>query len=100
MLKIKDAKEELSTKSYNQIQTETAWRWASRAAAMFEIVLAGPNENKGYHLSVANSFFSEAVEHAAEVSSALVQEVMDQVNPYQATADAHIEGLLKGVQNV
>jgi len=96
MLNLEDARKEIENKSYNQIQQETAWRWASRAAAMFEKTQTGISELKALYLSAANSFFSEAVEHAAEVSPKLVQEVMDAVEPYQKAADDHVCELLKG----
>ena len=37
MLKVKEAKKELSEKSYKEIQTETAYKWGSRACAAYEI---------------------------------------------------------------
>jgi Ni,Fe-hydrogenase I small subunit len=97
MLKVQEATLELNAKGYNQIQEETAWKWASRAAASFGFVIDSelPNETKHVYYSMANSYYSEALEHAAEVSSALVQQVMDAVIPYQNAADNFMTDLLR-----
>src|ERR1700677_155149 len=65
MIDIKAAQEELEKKSYNDIQVETAWKWASRAVATVKNVLIAKNEDKVALLIVGEEYSHDAVEHAA-----------------------------------
>lgn len=97
MLKIEAAKEELSQKSFNDIQKETAWKWASRAAASFEISLTEKGTAKFASFVIGEEYFHEAVEHAALVQGEdLTSEIKNQVFPYQEDAADDIEKLLGG----
>lgn len=63
-LDIKAARKELEEKDDLQIEHETSIKWASRAAAAFEMCL----ENEDDHLrlfSWGDDLFHEALEHAA-----------------------------------
>jgi hypothetical protein len=93
-LKIKKAKEELKEKSYLDIQKETAWKWASRSAASYELAI----EEKDIHrkvaiFQVAEEFYHEAIEHAAlyEDCGKLLSELDKELDQYKerATADLH-----------
>lgn len=100
MLKVDEAKKELKAKSYISIQEETAWRWASRAAAAFSIAISEDLPYKHLMYSMGNSYFGEATEHASEVSAELVQEIKNAVNPYEEKSSRHIQDILIGVKNV
>lgn len=75
MLDVEMAKLELSRKTMNEIQKETAWKWASRAVAAFELSLTKDAGNKICHFFDGKEFMSESLEHAAQVSSELVKEI-------------------------
>jgi hypothetical protein len=94
MLKLKDAKEELSKKCYAEIQEETAWKWASRAAASYENVLTEPQVGKIGVFLMAEEYYHEAIEHAALVdvgAKRLVAEVQQAVHPYANKAYEDVE---------
>jgi hypothetical protein len=57
MIDVESAKEELQKKSLDEIQRETAYKWASRALAARELQL----------LNDHNEYVHEALEHAALV---------------------------------
>lgn len=78
MLDIEKAKKELAEKTLDQIQRETAWTWASRAAASFENVIAADPEKKVSIYMAASEYLHEAIEHAALVfdgDGSLVDEI-------------------------
>lgn len=80
MIKIEDARAELEAKSNMDIHAETAWKWASRAAAAYETY----NKTKSIKtLLDAEDFESEAREHASQVSPALLDEVIDAIWEYK-----------------
>jgi hypothetical protein len=56
MLKVDEASKELESKSYGQIQKETAWKWASRAAASFVNCKKAKKEEKLVFWTVAEEF--------------------------------------------
>ncbi len=94
MLKVKEAREELSGKSYLEIQKETAIKWASRAAASYDLAI----EEKDIHrkvavFQVAEEYHHEAIEHAAlyEDGGDLLNKVDKELEPFRerATADLH-----------
>jgi len=67
MLDVKAAKKELAEKTLDQIQRETAWKWASRAVASFENVLEAKNEKKVSAFMAGQEYLHEAIEHASLV---------------------------------
>lgn len=67
MLKIAEAKKELSEKTLDQIQRETAWKWASRAVASFENTVDAANEKKLTTFLAGQEYLHEAIEHASLV---------------------------------
>lgn len=94
MLNLKDAKEELEKKSYKDIQTETAWKWASRAARSYQVVTEVAMERKLAAWTIAEEFNHEAIEHAALVEDGavgLLKEIQEAVAPYQEKAFSHLE---------
>jgi hypothetical protein len=93
-LKIDKAKAELKEKSYLEIQKETAWTWASRSAASYDLAIEEKDLcRKVAVFSVAEEFHHEAIEHAAlyEDGGALLTEVDKELEPFRerATADLH-----------
>jgi hypothetical protein len=96
MLKVQEALLELSQKTFGEIQRETAIKWASRAAAAFERTLDAQNACKHNHFSSANAYWSEALEHAAEVGPYFVQQILDAVSPYHDKADQLIQDIMEG----
>lgn len=86
MLNLEAAKAELLTKSYNDIQKETAWKWASRAAVTFQEVVRDPINALSSWIA-AEEYFHEAVEHAALYDdTTLLAEIRDAVRPYEVAA--------------
>lgn len=85
-LKVKEARKELEDKTYREIEVETAWKWASRAAAAYEKVKESGNKLGAW--SVAEEFYHEAVEHAAlsEDEGELLKKIKKAVEPYQEQA--------------
>lgn len=89
MLKIEEASKELEKKSYAEIQEETAWKWASRAAASYAKCCECDAGTKRLVLwTVGEEYYHEAVEHASLVATkeGLVKEIRDAVGPYQEDA--------------
>lgn len=88
MLKVKEAEKELKEKSYREIQKETAWKWASRAAASYEQCVKVKKADKLVHWTIAEEFYHEAVEHAALVEGEedLLKSIREAVHPYMEKA--------------
>lgn len=83
MLKLDDAKLEIQNKTIKQIHEETAWKWASRAAAAYErSAHAGVSQQLAFLLD-AEEYFSEAKEHAAQVDAALLVQIINAVKKYK-----------------
>lgn len=98
MLKVEDAREELSKKTYHQVQRETAWKWASRACASYEWVSDGENAQPLMSWTVAEEYFHEAIEHAALTEAGapeLLKEIQDAVEPYQEVAIEYLDEKFK-----
>lgn len=98
MLKIKEAKEEIEKKSYLEIQKETAWKWASRAAAAFELSIEEKDlKRKVAQYQVAQEFEHEALEHAAlyEDSGKLLVQVSKELDPHREKAAEDLQDNLK-----
>lgn len=94
MLDVKKAKDELSKKSYREIQEVTAWTWASRAAASYENVLTAESEAVIATLLLAEEYYHEALEHAALVDvggSDLLNKIQDAVSVYSTAALTYVE---------
>lgn len=98
MLKVAEAKEELSKKSYLEIQKETAWKWASRAAASYELAI----EEKDVHrkmaiFHVASEFHHEACEHAAlyEDKGKLLAEIEKELESHSDRATKDLRDSIK-----
>jgi len=94
MLKVKEAKEELSQTSYLEIQKQTAIKWASRAAASYDLALEEKDLSRKIAVfMVAEEYHHEAIEHAAlyEDGGALLTQVDKELDQYRerATADLH-----------
>jgi hypothetical protein len=88
MLKVDEASKELETKSYGQIQKETAWKWASRAAASYQNCSKAKHSEQLVLWTVGEEFYHEAIEHAALVESEddLPRKIREAVHPYQEDA--------------
>jgi len=102
MFDVKKASEELAEKSYREIQKETAYKWASRAAASYEAVISTRREDKLAVWSVAEEYYHEAIEHAALVEdkeAGMVAEIQGLVEAYVEKAVAHLKEIfeVKGV---
>lgn len=95
MLKIEKAKEELSKKSYRDIQEETAWTWASRACASYSNVLYEEVSNKISILMIAEEYAHESIEHASLVSDnsgpSLLRNIQDSIAPFSSAAYKDVE---------
>lgn len=87
MLKVEEAIKELSEKSLNDIQIETAWKWASRAAASYQNSLEAKGKDRLLYWSIGEEYYHEALEHAALVDgTALISEVKEALSSYQDDA--------------
>ena len=87
MLDIEKARKELSEKSLNDIQTQTAWTWASRAAASYQNSLDAKGKDRLLYWSIGEEYYHEALEHAALVDgTALISEVKEALSQYQEEA--------------
>jgi hypothetical protein len=78
-----EAKRELATKSRETIERETAWKWAARAVAAYQLL----QQTTTYSwLRDFEHYFDEAVEHAAlaDRTGALLQQVRAWVTQYTA----------------
>jgi hypothetical protein len=94
MLNIQKAKDELKESSYLEIQKKTAWTWASRAAASYDLAIEEKNTHRKVAVfMVAEEYHHEAIEHAAlyEDGGDLLKEVDKELEPFRdrATADLH-----------
>lgn len=88
-LDINKAQEELKTKTYKDIQKQTAWTWASRAAASYLAVVGETvTMNKVLLVQVAEEYYHEAVEHAAlyDDDGSLLKEINEIIKHLRFTA--------------
>lgn len=100
MLDLNSVREEVKHPgALRNINKQTAWKWASRAAAAYELAVTEYDDKFVRHMILASEFFGEALEHAAQVDHSLVQEVNDAVNPYMQKAWA-FNDLKMGEKNV
>lgn len=88
---LKKARKLLREKSYLEIQADTAWTWAARAAASYEVVEEGANPKLNDEvgplalygwLMVGDEYRHEALEHAAlvEDQGKLLQQVQQAID--------------------
>jgi hypothetical protein len=98
MLKVKEAREELKEKSYLEIQKDTAYKWASRAAASYELAIEEKDLcRKVAVFQIAEEFYHEAIEYAAlhEDCGDLVNKVEKELEPYKDRSTADLQNSLK-----
>jgi hypothetical protein len=96
MLDLEKAKQELAGKSINDIQTETAWTWASRACVSYQNSVTSQGSAKLSLWSLGLEYEHEALEHAALVEGMdLVKEVKNQVESYREQAASSIDELFQ-----
>jgi hypothetical protein len=100
MLDVEMAKLELSRKDATDIHAETAWKWASRAAAAFEISMRLTKSNKALKFSEGQEYMGEAKEHASQVSSSFLEEIERSISEYFTNALLDLDKDLKGEKNV
>lgn len=92
MLNIQEALEELKNKNLDQIQTETAWKWASRAAASFQNALQATGIKKMACFAIGEEYMHEALEHAALVEGAeILPLIKKELVPYQEKAAQDVD---------
>lgn len=96
MLDVETAKLELSRKSMADINTETAWKWASRACASFENSSSETGTNKVLSFSNGQDYLGEAKEHAAQVGSVLVEKIEIATGGYFMDALLSLDKEMKG----
>ena len=96
MLNIKEAKEELTNKSYKDIQTETAYKWSSRAIACYEFQMETSNKKeKLMWWTLGVEYQAEGIEHAAltEDNAILIAKLEKELIDYHKKAQKDIEKL-------
>jgi hypothetical protein len=100
MLDIQKALEELKNKNLDQIQTDTAWSWASRAAASFQNCLQSQGIKKMTCFAIGEEYMHEALEHAALVEGAdILSQVKKELVPYQEKAAQDVDQMFAGGPN-
>lgn len=91
-LKIAEAKTELASKTYRQIQEETATKWAARAGAAYEMVVESELKSKLATWTLAEEFYHESIEHAAltEDDGKILASIREALKPLQEKAAENI----------
>lgn len=90
---IQTANNELQVKTYEEIQAETAWKWASRSVAAF-LRSSGAKgiDEKIRWLAFGIEYEGEAVEHAAfSVDGAAISQVRKTIKSYKTKAIQEIK---------
>lgn len=85
-LNVAKAQKELKTKTYTEVQTETAWTWGSRAAAMYDGLTPDlPLREAMIRWMQAQEYEHEATEHAALVDDGgiTVRDMTQALKPYK-----------------
>ena len=84
-LDVKKAKAELNAKTMQQIQLETAWTWASRAVAAYQLY-----KERGdlKWLLEGEAYADEAQEHAAFAGAGVLGEMVAALAPSRASVKA------------
>jgi len=96
-LKIDKAKKELKEKSYLEIQKDTAWTWASRAAVSYELAIDEKDIHRKVSIfQVAEEYHHEAIEHAAlyEDGGKLLSKVDRELESYRDRATEDLQDSL------
>ena len=99
-LKVDKAHEELKEKSYLEIQYDTTVKWASRAAATYELAVEEKDlKRKMSILQVAAEYHHEACEHAAlyEDRGELLGKVEKELESYYDKAAESLEEAINGL---
>ena len=94
----RNGKDELKEKSYLEIQKETAWKWASRACASYDLAIEEKDLcRKVAVFQVAEEYHHESIEHAAlyEDGGDLLKKVYKELEPYRERATADLQNSLK-----
>lgn len=86
MLDVDMAKLELKRKTLADIHTETAWKWASRAVAAYQLSRALSGSNRAIKFCEAREYESEAREHASQVNADLVDKIKDAIDQHLVDA--------------
>lgn len=97
-LNIQKAKDELKEKSYLEIQKQTAWTWASRAAVSYDLAIEEKDLSRKVAIfQVAEEYHHEAIEHAAlfEDAGQLLGQLDKELEPYRDRAAADLQNSLK-----
>lgn len=100
MLDIEMAKLELSRKSISDIHADTAWKWASRAVAAFQVSITLNGTSKALKFSEGQEYMSEAKEHASQVGSTLLEKIEIAIGKDFMDALLDLDKALKGEKNV
>ena len=82
---LEEAQREIGKKSRAEIEAETAWKWAARAAAAYVYYETGRTVRSNEHwLADATDYYHEAIEHAAlaDHSGTLLREVRRWVHQF------------------
>ncbi len=87
---IQKANNELQINTYEQIQEQTAWNWASRAAAAY---LRSINSTK---VDQKLTWFETATIEHASINPNLVQEVIKELNNYKVKCKDSIKKWKQG----
>lgn len=91
-LNVNKALSEVKDKTVEQINTETAWNWGSRAAACYQLYReATSEEEKDKWSGLGDDYRHEALEHAAlvEDEGKLVGEVSRALAPFRKASNSH-----------
>lgn len=99
MLDVEMAKIELSRKSMSDIHTDTAWKWASRAVAAFQLSLDLTGTNKALKFMEGQEYAGEAKEHAAQVGSIFLEKIEIAIGQDFMNALLSLDKDLKGDKN-
>jgi hypothetical protein len=99
MIDVKESLAELKEKSYDQVQIETAFKWASRSCACYLTVVGSQPMTKLLWWTMGAEYQSEAIEHASlsgEDSSSLVKQIQEEIRVYQEKAFENMESTFGG----
>lgn len=81
------AQEEITSKSYADIQKETAMKWGARAIAAFQLAISKKDDQKQFVACMLHGeeYFHEAIEHAAlvEDGGSTTRAVQAVIEPYR-----------------
>jgi hypothetical protein len=96
--KVEDASNELAHSSYSDIQKDTAYKWAARAAASYKNVLTATDKaSKVTTYILSQEYEHEAIEHAALVPMQpedVVSSIQSLLSEYQIAAWSEVEMVL------